>query len=82
MAEVERAKRILEAERETVLTGLLKARAADRDLARKRRRVRERIEAFLLRGKAAGVEVTEMAGALGITRQMAHRLIKEAEKNA
>ena len=62
--EVERA---LEANRDR-----LEAAAAEREAAR------EVLRALLARGKALGVPVAAMARAAGISRETAHKLLREA----
>lgn len=83
MAEVEKAKAILEAERAAVLGELRKWKAREDKIRQRevlrRTRAEEEMHSLLMRGKAAGVPVVEMADGLRVTRQMAHRIIREAE---
>jgi hypothetical protein len=83
MADVARAQRVLEAERNAVLDGF-------RDVAKRRTaEIQRHSDAtwaleqewfdLALRGKAAGVPVVEMADALGFTRQRMHHIIRQAE---
>lgn len=72
MSEVEKARRVLEEERESILSEL-------RRVQEERSRLLEGVARLLLRGKDAGATVVEMAEALGMSRQWAHRLIREAE---
>jgi hypothetical protein len=83
MADVEKAQAILEAERTAVLSDLGKWKARERKArsreAKRREKALAEMHALLMRGKAAGVPVVELAEAVGISRQMAHRLIREAQ---
>jgi hypothetical protein len=79
----EEINRLLEGERRDLVAALRKiakrehaARLRDTD---RRIRFEERAMKLLLDGKSLGVSVVEMADELGITRQMAHRLIRDAE---
>lgn len=86
MAEVERAKQVLEEERKTVLRELRKAAAdqkrdAERYAARQQKS-QERIVELLARGRSAGVPLTELAAALGVSRQWATRLSSEQTRAA
>ena len=78
---VENAKRRLEEERRDVLRELRRA-ARDEQRAReqareRRRRVRELID----RGRNVDVPVTEMADALGVTRQAVYALTSERRRS-
>jgi len=85
MVEVEKARQVLEAERKEVLDGLRRlAREEQKERLRRAeatRRLAERSWELLLRGKAVGVAVTEMAEAWETTRQRAHSEIRSAETN-
>jgi hypothetical protein len=79
MADVEEARRVLEAERLAVLDELAQA-AEERQAEHERHRVElaalsDRTRELFARGKAAGASVIEMAEAFGMTRQHAHRLL-------
>jgi hypothetical protein len=83
MAEVEKAKQVLEAERLAVLDALAQA-GKDRQAEFDRHEaaldeIEEPIYALLVRGKAAGATVIEMAEALKVTRQRAHLLLSQVE---
>ena len=76
MDELERAKQVLNAEREAVLAGLAEQRAAAERAAEEQRRWRAEVEALLERGRAVGVSVADMANALGVSRQWTNHLAK------
>ncbi len=78
MSEIEKAKQILSAERETVLAGLADERAAAERAAEEQRRWRADVQALLERGRSVGLSVAEMADALGISRQWTNHLAKHA----
>jgi len=78
--QLERARHLLQQEGDVVLRGL-------RDLRRRYRRINrtlatldEERQALMLRGRAAGVPVVEMAQAAGTSRQSAHNIIREAQE--
>jgi predicted transcriptional regulator len=84
VAEVRRAREVLEAEREAVRRAIRKNGAAKRRLDKRRSVLWEKqreldmdAAVLLVRGKEAGLSVTEMAEALGATRQWAHKQIRE-----
>jgi hypothetical protein len=77
---VEAAKRRLEQERHDVLRELQKAAREEqraRDQAQERRR---RIRGLIDRGRNVEVPVTEMADALGVTRQAVYALTSERRR--
>jgi hypothetical protein len=76
MDELERAKEVIEAERQAVLDGLAEQRAAAERAAEEQRRWRAEVEALLERGRAVSLPVAEMAKALGISRQWTNHLAK------
>jgi DNA invertase Pin-like site-specific DNA recombinase len=77
---VEEAKRRLEMERHDVLRDLRKA-ARDEDRARQQARERRRrVRRLIDRGRNVEVPVTEIAKALGVTRQAIYALTSEKEK--
>jgi hypothetical protein len=76
MDEVEQAKRVIETERAAVLAGLAAERAAAERAAEEQRRWRAEVEALLERGRAVDLSVSEMAEALGISRQWTNHLAK------
>ena len=78
MGDVQRARQVLENERNAVLEGLAAERAAAERAAEEQRRWRADVEALLERGRAAGLSVAEMAEALGISRQWTNHLAKRA----
>jgi hypothetical protein len=84
MAEVRRAREVLEAERRSVINALRRARAqelrAAKREAERREAARRKVADLLARGRDAGVPVVEMADAYGVTRQMAHRVLREREQ--
>ena len=72
---------LLDAERERVLEQLRSlarkdAAARAKELGR-RRKFRSRTRALLVEGKSLGVAITDMAEAVGVTRQMAHVWLRE-----
>ena len=77
---VEEAKRRLETERREVLRELRKA-ARDEDRARQQARARRRrVRRLIERGRNVDVPVTEIAKAIGVTRQAIYALTSEKEK--
>ncbi len=76
MSELERAKQVLESEREAVLAGLADECAAAERAAEEQRRWRADVQVLLERGRAVGLSVAEMADALGISRQWTNHLAK------
>ena len=75
---------LLDTERDRVL-GQLKAlarknaAARDKELAR-RRKFRARVKGLMAEGKDLGVAITDMAQAVGVTRQMAHTWLREEQE--
>ena len=75
-------RRLVEEERENILADL--ARIAEEDVAarekeaKRQARNKKQVGRLLLRGKGL-ISVVEMAAALGWTRQLTHRAIREAE---
>lgn len=86
MAEVEKAKKTIAAEQKVVLEGLRQAsedRHEELDWHEEcLSRITKRACRLLVRGKEAGVTVKDMAAALEVTRQEAHRLLREGEEAA
>jgi hypothetical protein len=80
MSEVERARAVLERERAEVLAALEQAGAEARDLAARQAAWREQVMALLDRANAAGVAVTDMAKALGLSRQWTSHLLARRVK--
>jgi predicted methyltransferase MtxX (methanogen marker protein 4) len=83
MAEVEKARQVLEAERQAVLDGLRQV-ADDAQAEFERHRVamdeiHSRSLDLVVRGKAAGATVVEMAEAANMTRQRAHAVLRQAD---
>ena len=76
MDELERAKQVIEGERQAVLAGLAEQRAAAERAAEEQRRWRTEVEALLERGRAVGLPVADMAKALGVSRQWTNHLAK------
>jgi hypothetical protein len=77
-SEVEKAMRVMSAEREAVLAGLAGERGAAERAAEEQRRWRTEVQALLERGRAVGLSVAEMAEALGVSRQWTNHLAKRA----
>jgi hypothetical protein len=84
VAEVTRAREILEAERKEVVRALRANRAQTKRLDKRRVELFDKQHALdgeaadlLARGKDAGLSVTEMAEALEATRQWAHKQLRE-----
>jgi len=80
--EVEKARELLAQERVDVLDALRAARAEGARIADEQGRWREQAAKLLDRGGAAGLSVTEMAKALGLSRQWTTHLRAQAEKEA
>jgi hypothetical protein len=77
---------LLETERDRVLSQLKalarkNAAARDKELAR-RRKFRVRVKGLMAEGKDLGVPITDMAQAVGVTRQMAHTWLREEQERA
>jgi hypothetical protein len=77
VGDVEQAKQVIETERSAVLAGLAAERAAAERAAEEQRRWRAEVGSLLERGRAVGVSVSEMADALGISRQWTNHLAKQ-----
>jgi uncharacterized membrane protein len=80
--EVQKARELLAEERVDVLEALRAARAEGARIADEQRCWREQAAELLDRGGAAGLSVTEMAKALGLSRQWTTHLRAHAEKQA
>jgi uncharacterized membrane protein len=80
--EVEKAREVLARERAEVLDALRAARAEGARIADEQGRWRAHAAELLDRGGAAGLTVTEMAKALGLSRQWTTHLRAQAEKEA
>jgi len=74
--EIERARQILQEERETVLSELREQRRIAEEAARAQREWRAAVQELLERGRTADLSVAEMADALGVSRQWANHLAK------
>jgi len=77
MSDVGQAKQILEKERNAVLAGLAAERAAAERAAEEQRRWRAEVQSLLERGRTVGLSVSQMADALGISRQWTNHLAKQ-----
>jgi hypothetical protein len=75
VSEIDRARKLLEDERRAVLDGLAGAGEDARERARRQQAWRATVSDLLERGRAAGVPVTEMAKALGLSRQWTSHLL-------
>ena len=82
MDEIRKARQLLEHEREAVLAALGDARTTAQKISEEQRAWREAVAQLLERGDAAGLSVTEMAKALGLSRQWTSHLRAEAERRA
>jgi hypothetical protein len=86
VAEVRRAREVLEAEQRAVLVALRKVRSREERVrareAERREAVLREIGDLLMRGREAGVPMVEMADALGLTRQMAHRIVRKRKEES
>jgi hypothetical protein len=76
---------LIDTERDRVLEelqGLARKEAARKakELAR-REKFRVRVQALLVEGKDIGVPITDMAQAIGVTRQMAHSWLRQSNGN-
>ena len=76
MSQIERARHVIEVEREAVLAGLQQEREAAEQAAEEHRRWRREVETLLERGRVVGLSVAAMADALGISRQWTNHLAK------
>ena len=77
---IRQARELLEQERNDVRDALAQAREEGQEIARAQKAWRERAAALLDRGNAAGLSVTEMARALGLSRQWTTHLRAEAAR--
>jgi hypothetical protein len=80
--EIRKAREVLEQERAEVLAALGAARASAQKIAHEQSAWREAVTTLLERGDAAGLSVTEMAKALGLSRQWTSHLRAEAVRRA
>src|SRR5919108_1958843 len=80
MDEVERARAVLERERAEVLAALERAGAEARELAARQAAWREQVTDLLDRANTAGVAVTDMAKAFGLSRQWTSHLLARRAK--
>jgi len=78
--EVRKARELLAREREDVLAALEVAREDGRRLAGAQKAWRGAAADLIARGDAAGLSVTEMAKALGLSRQWTTHIRKELER--
>jgi len=78
--DIRKARELLERERADVLAALGAARASAQKIADEQKAWREAVATLLERGDAAGLSVTEMAKALGLSRQWTSHLRAEAER--
>jgi hypothetical protein len=80
----EEVRELLDTERGRILRRL--KQVADREererkkYAARRRRAKAQIASLLREGRELGIPVVELARTIVVTRQMAHRLIKDAEE--
>jgi hypothetical protein len=76
-------RQLLVAERERILRKLEHLATRDEQErekeAARRRRAQVQIASLLREGRELGISVVELAQTIGVTRQMAHRLIKDVE---
>ena len=77
---IRQARELLELEQHEVLEALASARAEGRRIAEAQKSWREQAGALLERGNAAGLSVTEMAKALGLSRQWTTHLRTESSR--
>jgi CRP-like cAMP-binding protein len=78
---VEEAKRRLEEERRDVLRELRKATREEQRARQQAQERRRRVRGLIDRGRAVDVPVTEMAEALGVTRQAVYALTSERRRS-
>ncbi len=78
--EVERARRILHEERDSVVRALEEAGAELKEHAKRQAAWRANVDELLVRGRTAGVPVSAMARALGVSRQWTSHLLAERVK--
>jgi len=77
---IREARDLLEREREEVIAALGSARAEAQQIAEQQKEWRKAAAILLERGDAAGLSVTEMAKALGLSRQWTTHLRAEAKR--
>lgn len=78
--EIRRARELLAQERADVLAALAAARGEAQQIAEAQKAWREAVAPLLERADAAGVSVSEMAAALGLSRQWTSHLRAEAKR--
>jgi uncharacterized membrane protein len=77
---IREARDLLEREREKVVAALALARARAQEIAEQQKAWRKEAAELLERGDAASLSVTEMAKALGLSRQWTTHLRAEAKR--
>jgi hypothetical protein len=78
--DVEDARRLLEQEREAVLRGLSDLRRRYRRINKTLMTLDEERQLLMIRGRAAGVPIVEMAEAVGTSRRSASNIISQAQE--
>jgi site-specific recombinase XerC len=78
--EVQQARRVLDKERDAVLHALEEAGAELKEHAKRQAAWRAKVDELLIRGRTAGVPVSGMARALGVSRQWTSHLLAERVK--
>jgi DNA-directed RNA polymerase specialized sigma24 family protein len=80
MSDVEHARHLLEQERDAVLRGLNDLRRRYRRINKTLTTLDEERQSLLVRGRAAGVPIVEMAEAVGTSRRTLSTIISQAQE--
>ena len=80
MSDIEQARDVLQRERTSVLAELQDAGAQAREAAERHKAWKVQVDELLERGRVAGVPVTEMARALGLSRQWTSHLLAQRDR--
>ncbi len=80
MDDVKQARHLLEQERDAVLRGLNDLRRRYRRINKTLMTLDEERQALMVRGRAAGVPIVEMAEAVGTSRRSASNILSQAQE--
>lgn len=80
MDDVKQARYLLEQERDAVLRGLNDLRRRYRRISKTLTTLDEERQSLMVRGRAAGVPIVEMAEAVGTSRRSASNILSQAQE--
>jgi vacuolar-type H+-ATPase subunit D/Vma8 len=80
MDDVKEARQLLEQERDAVLRGLNDLRRRYRRISKTLTTLDEERQSLMVRGRAAGVPIVEMAEAVGTSRRSASNILSQAQE--